>query len=395
MPDRYHAEVDCLQKNHDKERICGDVYVSGKVKEENRIVVVLSDGMGHGVKANILATLTATMALKFTEEHKAPEKTAETIMNTLPECSERKISYSTFTVIDINFTKGDTTILEYDNPRTLIFREDKEFTPEWNCILLNSEKNSGKEIKVCSFRPRRGDRIFFCSDGITQSGLGSQKYPFGWGIEDVSKYIENSLKLKKDLSARQISSKILNIAHRNDNYHLKDDASIGCIYFREARKLMLCTGPPYHKEDDKKLADFVKNYPGKKIVMGATTADILSRELNLEIQDKFDFMDTELPPVGFMKGIDLLTEGILTLAKVEEILRKYHSNIDLGYGPADLIVKMMRESDELDIVIGTRVNVAHQDPNLPVELEIRRTVVKRVAQLVEEKLLKVVNIKFI
>ena len=106
-------------------------------------------------------------------------------------------------------------------------------------------------------------------------------------------------------------------------------------------------------------------------------------------------MDTELPPVGYMKGIDLLTEGILTLAKVEEILRKYHSNIDLGYGPADLIVKMMRESDELDIVIGTRVNVAHQDPNLPVELEIRRTVVKRVAQLVEEKLLKVVNIKFI
>ncbi|MFW6226978.1 MAG: SpoIIE family protein phosphatase, partial [Bacteroidota bacterium] len=342
MPHRSHVEIDCPQKSHFEERICGDVFLSGKVKEENRVVLVLSDGMGHGVKANILATLTATMALKFTEEHKAPEKTAEIIMNTLPECSQRKISYATFTVIDINLN-GITTILEYDNPNALIFRDGKPFVPEWNCILLNSDRNSGKEIKVCNFRHHRGDRIIFTSDGITQSGLGTKEYPFGWGLENVSDYIEGILKNNKHISARQLASRILNIANRNDNYHMRDDASVGSVFFREARKLLICTGPPYHQEDDKKLAAVVRDFDGKKIVMGATTGDILSRELGLKIQDKFDFQDTELPPVAYMEGIDLMTEGILTLAKVEDILREYHPNTELGYGPADLILKMVRE----------------------------------------------------
>ena len=150
-----------------------------------------------------------------------------------------------------------------------------------------------------------------------------------------------------------------------------------------------------NKEDDKKLSDKVARFDGKKIVMGATTGDIISRELNLEITDKFDFYDTELPPVAHMEGIDLVTEGVLTLNKVEKILRHYTPAFQAGQGPADQIIKLIRESDEIHFVIGTRVNVAHQDPTLPVELEIRRTVVRRVISLVEEKMLKEVNVSFL
>jgi serine phosphatase RsbU (regulator of sigma subunit) len=144
-----------------------------QVKEENRIVAVLSDGMGHGVKANVLATLTATMGLNFTKEHKEPEKTAEIIMKTLPECSERKMNYSTFTIIDIDYN-GSTTILEYENPECVIIRERKPLVPESRTIVLKSEVNCGKKIRVSTFSPMKGDRIIFCSDGITQSGLGTQ-----------------------------------------------------------------------------------------------------------------------------------------------------------------------------------------------------------------------------
>ena len=119
--EKFFIEVDCQQKSFEGERICGDVFLSGKVKEENRIVAVLSDGMGHGVKASVLGTMTATMALNFTKEHKEPQKTAEIIMKTLPVCSVRKMSYSTFTIIDVEYN-GDTTILEYDNPRCLLIR---------------------------------------------------------------------------------------------------------------------------------------------------------------------------------------------------------------------------------------------------------------------------------
>lgn len=394
MKDKFFIEVECLQRNHISERICGDVFKSGRVKEENRVVLVLSDGMGHGVKANVLATLTATMALKFTQEHKALEKTAEIIMKTLPECSERKISYATFTVIDIDM-HGKTTILEYDNPKAFIIRNGKEYIPKWKTVELEGEINVNRDLRVCSFTPRKKDRIIFCSDGITQSGLGTREMPFGWGRDNLIKYVLMHLEKNPDLSARELSYKILNVANRNDGFNMKDDASAGTVYFREPRKLLICTGPPYHEEKDPEMAAAVNDFEGKKIIMGATTADVVARELGLEIEDEMDLRDSDLPPVAHMKGVELITEGILTLAKVEEILKKYHPNIELGNGPADEVVKLIRESDEIKIIIGTRVNVAHQDPNLPVELEIRRAVVKRIAKLLEEKMLKKVDVGYI
>src|SRR5512133_594072 len=140
MGEDFFVEVDYQQKSYEGQRICGDIFLSSKVKEENRIVVVLSDGMGHGVKASILATLTATMALNFTREHKEPEKTAEIIMKTLPECSERKMNYSTFTIIEVDFS-GQTTILEYDNPECFIIRDKKVLELERKIIVMESENN--------------------------------------------------------------------------------------------------------------------------------------------------------------------------------------------------------------------------------------------------------------
>lgn len=185
------------------------------------------------------------------------------------------------------------------------------------------------------------------------------------------------------------------MAHKNDNYKARDDISCATIYFREPRKLLICTGPPYEKEKDRDLADKVKAYQGKVILCGGTTADIVARELNRVIIDELIFEDPELPPESFLEGIDLVTEGILTLQKVNEILKIYKNSVRLGKGPADKIVRMVMECDEIHFIIGTRINIAHQDPNLPVDLEIRRTVVKRIARLLEEKWLKKVSFEYI
>jgi hypothetical protein len=394
MGEDFFVEVDCQQKSFEGQRICGDIFLSSKVKEENRIVVVLSDGMGHGVKASVLATLTATMAMNFTKEHKEPEKTAEIIMKTLPECSERKMNYSTFTIIDAE-QSNKVTLLEYENPECVIIRDRKVLKTDSKYIVLSSEANCGKKIRVCSFTPVKGDRIIFCTDGITQSGLGTPRFPFGWGIDNVARFSIDMIKQYPQISARNLSGKILNMAYRNDGFQSKDDSSCGIIYFREPRELIICTGPPYNKEDDPLLASAVQEFKGKKIVMGATTGDIISRELGLKIEDVFKFEDPELPPLNMMEGIDLFTEGILTLNKVEKILKAYNANYKLGKGPADEIVKLVLESDAIKIIIGTRINIAHQDPHLPVELEIRRTVVNRIAQLLEEKFLKKVNVSYI
>jgi hypothetical protein len=390
----FFIEVNSQQRNHDGERICGDVFLYRYIKEEDRVIAVLSDGMGHGVKANILATLTSTMAINFTREHKQVDRIAEIIMNTLPVCSERKISYSTFTIIDIE-SSGKATILEYDNPSTIVLRGDHIFDPQWEKVVLEKGKHAGKILKTCTIMPEKEDRIIFCSDGVSQSGMGSESFPFGWERDNIAEYAANLVSSEASISASMLSGKIVTMAHKNDNYKARDDISCATIYFREPRKLLICTGPPYDKEKDRELASRVTDYNGKVILCGGTTADIVARELNKVIVDELIFEDPELPPESFLEGIDLVTEGILTLQKVNELLKTYNNSIKLGKGPADKIVKLIMESDEIHFIIGTRINIAHQDPNLPVDLEIRRTVVKRIARLLEEKWLKKVTFEYI
>ena len=166
------------------------------------------------------------------------------------------------------------------------------------------------------------------------------------------------------------------------------------IYFRDPRKLVIFTGPPQDPAKDKSFTDLLKDFEGTKIICGATTADMVAREWGEEIVDSNEMNDQGLPPVSYMNGVDLITEGILTLSKVSEILKSVTNNYQPGKGPADIIVRHLLESDEIHFLAGTGINTAHQDPTMPVELELRRTVVHRIARTLEEKFLKEVSMKF-
>ncbi|HNW72814.1 MAG: SpoIIE family protein phosphatase [Bacteroidales bacterium] len=393
MNEKFFIEVTCQQKCHAEARVCGDVFISKRIKEEGRIIVVLSDGMGHGIKANMLGTLTAVMAVHFTREHKTIQKISEIIMNTLPVDSVKKMNYSTFTIVEID-PDTKVRILEYENPRTMVFRGSRPHEPEWNCVVLEGEKHTGREVLTATFRPQKEDRIVFCSDGVTQSGLGSDKMLTGWGAENLLNFIEESIKKEPDISAVNLASKVVNKANLNDGFHPRDDISCSVLYFREPRKLMIFTGPPVDPSNDNTVTELLKHFDGKKIICGATTADMVAREWKEEIIDSKERFDQELPPVSHMNGVELITEGILTLSKVSELLKKYTNNYTLGRGPADEIVKTIIDCDEIHFLVGTNINIAHQDPTLPMELELRRTVVHRIARTLEEKFLKEVTMKF-
>lgn len=390
---KYFIDVECRQNNHVGEIICGDVFLSRRIKEEGRIIAVLSDGMGSGVKANVLATLTASMAMNFTIEHREVARSAEIIMNTLPVCSVRKVSYSTFTIIDIE-DDGTTTIVEYDNPLCMIMRGMDEYDPGWEDLILDGEQNKGKKLRICKFKAQLEDRVFFWSDGIVQSGMGTRAFPFGWGREELGEYVQKIVKYTPFASSGKLAQKVINMAQLHDGDKPKDDSSCGVIYYREPRKLLLITGPPFEDSNDFAFSLKVKQFKGRKIIAGGTTAEIVARELALKFDAGFESEDNELPPVSYMESINLVTEGILTLGKVARLLETYTVNTRLSKGPADQIIKMLFESDRIHILNGTRINVAHQDPNLPVELEIRRTVVKRIMRLLEVRFLKDVTIEY-
>jgi len=239
------------------------------------------------------------------------------------------------------------------------------------------------------------DRIVMVSDGVTQSGIGTTQMPFGFGCDSLNRFLSEQIKEDNEISAHELSRKVIRKANENDIYKPQDDITCAVIHFRSPRRLLICSGPPYNESRDKQLAQMAKSFNGKKIICGGTTSLIISRELNVGIEVGMTLDNSGLPPKSKMKGFDLVTEGILTIGKVAEILEKLHGTEVYGSGPAVEIVKYMMESDEILLLVGTKINIAHQDPTLPVELEIRRNVMHKIANLLEDKFLKDVEIQFI
>ncbi|MFW5755923.1 MAG: SpoIIE family protein phosphatase [Tangfeifania sp.] len=391
----YHVEIDVQQKRPKGEIACGDVFQSDIFREEGRTILVLSDGIGHGIKASVLATLTATMALKYAMFHTKPEISAKIIMEALPKSSDGKESYATFTLVEIE-TDGKVRIINYDNPPVMIFRNGKPHQPKEYELEVRGKENVGKVLRCREFSAKKEDRMIFVTDGVTQSGLGNNRYPLGWGLEKIHEFAQNQINRMPDISATKLARKIVNQASVNDNFEVKDDVTCGVIYFREPRNFMLITGPPFYKIKDYDFVDRIRDFNGKKIICGGTTAEIIARELNMEVEIEHAAKNPHaLPPPAKMEGFEMITEGILTLGKVEEILESYNSDTRLQDSPAEKVVKLLLQHDIIDIVVGTRINWAHQDPEQPLELELRKFVVKRIVKILTNKFFKKVEVEYV
>jgi hypothetical protein len=391
----FHIEIDVQQKRPKGEIACGDVFQSSIIREEGRTIMVLSDGIGHGIKASVLATLTATMALKYTKLHTKPQVAAKIIMETLPKSSEGKESYATFTIIELD-NDGHVRIVNYDNPCILVIRNGVLAQPKEYELTIKGEENRGKVLRCKEFIARKEDRIIFMSDGVPESGLGNKRYPVGWGMNKVEEFILKQVARMPDISATKLARKVVNQALMNDDFSVKDDTTCGVMYFREPRNFMLITGPPFYKIKDFDFVGRIQDFDGKKIICGGTTAEIIARELNLDVEIQHGNKKLEdLPPSAKMAGFDMVTEGILTLGRVEEILENFDSDTRLHDSTPEEVVKLLLQHDSIDIIVGTRINWAHQDPEQPLELELRKFVVKRIVRLLIHKFFKKVKVEYV
>jgi hypothetical protein len=388
---RSYIEVDHCQAAKHGQLVSGDVFLCQKIKEEERAIAVLSDGLGSGIKASVLANLTATMALKYTSSFMDIKRSAETIMNTLPICSARKISYSTFTIVDLHGS-GSVRIIEYDNPPFLLVRESREVPVESSQIALESWHD--RVLRYSSFKVHLGDRIVFFSDGVTQAGVGEFRTPLGWGRDAVAGFILRQTAADDRISARELAHQLVSEANRLDGFAAKDDTTAGVIYFRQPRRLLVITGPPFSTSRDWELAELAETFPGRKVICGGTTANIVSRLLRREIRMDLSGYDAEIPPAARMDGIDLITEGTLTLGRVAALLETGTAGAAGPSNAATRLAAMLLDSDVVDFAVGTRINQAHQDPYIPVELDLRRNVVKKIASLLEQRFLKEVHLQY-
>jgi len=385
------VEIDYAQEKKNGEEICGDSFTQKQIPEEGRRIVVLSDGLGSGVKANILSCMTAEMAIRFIASDMDLIESVKVIMDVLPVCEVRKISYSTLTVVD-TLLNGETRIIEMDNPPHIHLRGNK---------IVNDEKIKeytakgwqNRTIRVTTTSVEPEDRIIIFSDGITQAGLGSSNYHLGWRLSGCLEYALNQVNKDAKISARKLASNIISEALvHEEEYVPHDDMTCAVIYFRSPRRTMVISGPPFHQDQDKEYARLLDEFNGKKVICGGTTANIISRELRREVFTSLKRYG-DLPPISKMDGIDLVTEGILTLSRTYQLLK----DRDAVHDPsaASALAELLRESDIINFYIGTRINEAHQDPTLPRELEIRRNIIKKIVRLLEEQYLKEIHLNFI
>ncbi|MDR1467678.1 MAG: serine/threonine-protein phosphatase [Spirochaetaceae bacterium] len=398
-------EVDSFLERKPGQNADGDVFLSKKNQTGGRIVTALSDGLGSGIKANILASLTATMLIEFVLKDIPPRYAAELIVNSLPVCRTRGISYATFTLVDV---RHDMTVhfIEYDNPPLIIARENRLVElPKTKIPIERKHKHTGSDDEALFYSTYvacPGDRIVFFSDGVTQAGIGKGFYGDGWGIELAREHTLAELERRPLMSARDLAQSIVKAALNADNGAAHDDISCGVVSFREPRDLLVITGPPFHEEDDREIARIFAAFTGTKVILGGTTAKIIARELGKTLRDPLDY--AESPAVQVMDGADLVCEGVLTLGAAEANLTgNTWQNVALQNPDspnsfsraASRFVRHLLNSDRVTFIVGTKLNEAHQDPTMPVELESRRSLIKRIAALLEEKYLKQTSVRYV
>ncbi len=356
---KVHVESFSKSLNKKNEELCGDK-VSIK-SNDSSFVMVLADGLGSGVKANILSTLTSTIISEMMVSGATIQDAVETIAATLPECQERGVAYSTFTVLQV-FYEGYAILVEFDNPASIVLRNKKVLDLQPDITMIGKRK-----ISQSTFQVQEEDQIVMFSDGIIHAGIG-YSLNFGWDHSEVQDFLLEYTN-EKD-SAKEVTRILL--ANVNDLYDGKpgDDSTVACAKILKATEARVMVGPPENQSDDEKVVQRLLKATGKKICCGGTTSNIVSRVTGKEItMDNLISLVSDVPPMGYIEGIDLVTEGVLTLQKTNKYLDRCVENeayqeelvTSKGRDGALCLTKMLlEECSEITFMVGRSDNPAHK-----------------------------------
>lgn len=361
------------------EQLCGDrVVFTG---DENTRIGVLADGLGSGVKANILATLTSQILATMSVGGMSVEDCVNTIVRTLPECNVRKIAYSTFTIIKIRDEKY-VELTRFDNPHTIILRDGKSYDFQYNPRMID-----GKKIYESRLEAEVGDVFIVISDGVNFAGLGGE-YPFGWGRENAIKFLETHY--DPEMPARRIACTLAEECLKLYEGRPGDDTTIAVMRLVRPQTVNLMIGPPSSATLDDVMLEAFFSTPGKRIVCGGSTNTMAARYLGNELTASLDYFD-DLPPMYNLEGVDLSTEGALTISRVLEYAGEYLSGTQLHQrwegkqDGASLIAHMLFETaTDVNFFVGCAMNPAHQNPKLSLAFGAKFQLIDKLSKRLEE-----------
>ncbi|SHI84673.1 SpoIIE family protein phosphatase [Lutispora thermophila] len=376
------TDVGYVSVNKFGEQLCGD-HVEVVVQGDNSTVVVLADGLGSGVKASILSTLTAKIISTMMANGLSVRDCVTTIASTLPICKIRQVAYSTFTIIQIA-DNMEAEIIQYDNPHVILLRKGKNMDYPKTLEIIDNKTIYKSNIKL-----DEEDTFVAVSDGAIHAGVGTS-LNFGWQREDIIKYLENIY--EPSLTAKTLSSMLLNECYSLYGGKPGDDTTVCTVKIRQRKPVNLLIGPPADPKDVRKMMSLFFSKEGKHIVCGGTTstlaAEFLKKPLEVGIPK---YIDPDIPPTAKIEGVDLVTEGIITINRVLEYAkdylkenRKYTDWIYKEDGASLIAKTLFEEATDINFYVGKAINPAYQNPDLPIGFNIKMRLVEELSLCLKE-----------
>ena len=351
------------------EELCGDKVKI--LKEAGKTMIVLSDGLGSGVKANILATLTTEIGMTMLRNDIPLEEIIRTILGTLPTCQVRKLAYATFRALTIDENNGTFTAINVDNPPLLHIRNGKTLAHQ-----AKTQTILGKEVATVEGTLEKGDFLGLMSDGILYAGLGDT-LNYGWGWENIAVFLEDIFRERVGC-ASDVVNRVMSQTSRLYGGKPGDDATFVGIFVREKQTLNIFTGPPVDRTGQEYFIQKFMNFPGRKVICGGTTANLVARALGRTVETLVTEESEDVPPPGEMEGIDLVTEGIITLSRTLELIKVDGPRPEHDGGKSNaafLLAAEIMQADHIRFLVGQSVNPYYQNPLLPKNISIRTNLV--------------------
>jgi len=378
---KLYLEHGWLSMNKAGEQLCGDHVET--VNREDSVIMVLADGLGSGVKASILSTLTSKILATMMAGDMTVEDSVETIALTLPVCQVRQVAYCTFTILEVNKYTGEVYLVQFDNPDLILLRNGKVYD-----YPKEKREIAGKTIYETRLMGYIGDMFLFMSDGAIHAGVGTV-LNFGWQLPEIAEYAQRCW--TPELSAKSMAGKISDACRELYMDIPGDDTTVAALRIRQRQQVNLMIGPPRDPAQDEEIMKDFFALEGKTIVCGGTTSKVVGRYLGKPVCPSLDFFDPDIPPIAAIQGVDLCTEGVITLGRVVALATQCVST-QIGdpswltaKDGASLIAKLLfEEATNVNFYVGRAMNPAHQNPDLPLNLNLKIRLVEELAKCLQE-----------
>ena len=370
------ADIGYKSINHYGEELCGD-HVDVVEESEDATVIVLADGLGSGVKASILSTLTSKIISTMMAEGLPIEECVATIAATLPVCSVRGVAYSTFTIIHLLHNQT-AEIIQYDNPQVIVIRDGVSYD------YPKTEMNiGGKKIYKSVLTLRENDLFVAMSDGCPHAGIGTA-YNFGWKREDIIDFVETLA--PAGYTAKTLSTMLVDECNKLYGYKPGDDTTACVVRVRRREPMNILFGPPQNRDDADRMMSLFFSKEGKHIICGGTTSSIAAKYLGKQLKASLNFERSDIPPIAELEGVDLVTEGVITVNRVVEYAKDYleeneqYEHWSVKRDGASLISRLLfEEATDINFYVGRAINPAHQNPDLPINFSIKMNLVEELS----------------